>query len=167
MRVYVDCDGVLADFDSAAIEILGEDPRTFEDREGSNEFWRRIRESDRFYYNLNLLPGAIDLMEYLAPLRPVILTGTPSFIPEGHFDKHEWSKEMFGPQQPMITCQSKNKKNFCRRGDYLIDDFTKYKEDWEAEGGIFIHHTSVEDTINRLRADLRFQFHLSIGWLFS
>ena len=36
-------------------------------------------------------------------------------------------------------------------GDVLVDDFLKYKELWEDAGGVFVHHTSAEQTIAELR----------------
>ena len=32
----------------------------------------------------------------------------------------------------------------------LIDDRISFKEEWEANGGIFVHHVSAEDTIQQL-----------------
>lgn len=42
MQLYLDCDGVLADFDSGATELLGMPPRVFEKRRGLPAFWREI-----------------------------------------------------------------------------------------------------------------------------
>jgi hypothetical protein len=39
MQLYLDCDGVLADFDSAATGLLGAPPRVFQKRHGLGEFW--------------------------------------------------------------------------------------------------------------------------------
>ena len=41
-QLFLDCDGVLADFDAGARELLGMSSRSFEDRYGKREFWRRI-----------------------------------------------------------------------------------------------------------------------------
>lgn len=35
-------------------------------------------------------------------------------------------------------------------GDVLVDDNLKYRELWETAGGVFIHHTSAEQTIAEL-----------------
>lgn len=147
MRIFVDCDGVIANFDKLAIEIFGGDPRTFEKDHGSDVFWERIRNHKGFFSKLELMPGAIELMIFLAPWKPWILTGVPSQIPEAHFDKQEWAKEKFGAKQPIITCQSKNKANFCQPGDVIIDDWPKHQSVWEGAGGHWIVHTDVEKTI--------------------
>src|SRR3954468_14436524 len=42
MQLYLDCDGVLADFDLGATELLGMPPRQFEKRRGIGAFWREI-----------------------------------------------------------------------------------------------------------------------------
>jgi hypothetical protein len=157
MRVYVDSDGVIYDFDQAAGDILGCDPRQFEDENGSDEFWARLRESGDFYLNLPLKRDALELMEYLAPLRPWVLTGSPSFIPEGHFHKQEAFKRDFGPLLPVITCQSRFKSNYCVPGDRIIDDYEKHREAWEEAGGVWVTHTSTEETIRILEADLAFK----------
>ena len=47
----------------------------------------------------------------------------------------------------IITCKSKEKFHHCRPGDILIDDFLKYRHLWEGAGGIFIHHTNMDNSI--------------------
>jgi hypothetical protein len=51
----------------------------------------------------------------------------------------------------VITCWSSNKHRESRPGRVLIDDRKKLKRDWEASGGIFVHHTSTTATLQRLR----------------
>ena len=41
-RLFLDADGVLADFDEGAKRLLGMTPRQFEAKHGKREFWRRI-----------------------------------------------------------------------------------------------------------------------------
>lgn len=147
-RVNVDCDGVLADFDKAAKKLFGIPARQFEDQFGSDVFWSAIRGQDRFYYRLDLMPGAVELMAGLAPYDPWILTGSPATVPEAHLDKQDWVARRFGPTQPVITCKSKDKSNFCRPGDVIIDDWPKHKDLWIAKGGHWIDYVGdVEDTL--------------------
>ena len=77
MQIFLDCDGVLADFDRLAAEIFGEHPRAYKEKVGGAEFWRRLRERDGFYRDLPLMPDARELYDALAHLDPVLLTGCP------------------------------------------------------------------------------------------
>ena len=51
----------------------------------------------------------------------------------------------------VITCWSYNKHYESGHGAVLIDDRIALKESWEAAGGIFVHHTSTERTLQQLR----------------
>ena len=60
-QLFIDCDGVPADFDTAARELFGQDSREAEESLGTPEFWSRIIGHGSFYRNLPLLPDAMDL----------------------------------------------------------------------------------------------------------
>ncbi|HEX8421607.1 MAG TPA: hypothetical protein VF638_16485, partial [Sphingomonas sp.] len=77
MRLFLDCDGVLADFDMAATELLGMPPRQFEKRYGLPEFWKRLARHSDFYGSLPLMPDAMVLFDAVRHLDPIILTGLP------------------------------------------------------------------------------------------
>jgi hypothetical protein len=52
----------------------------------------------------------------------------------------------------VISCWSKFKYKECKNpGDILIDDRQKFQQDWEAAGGIFVHHEKTEKTLLKLR----------------
>jgi hypothetical protein len=82
-------------------------------------------------------------------LRPIILTGTPN----GDWSvvqKLRWRDKHY-PGVPMITCKSKEKRNYCQPGDVLIDDLLKYRELWTEAGGHFIHYVqNPENTVESL-----------------
>lgn len=150
-RIYVDCDGVLADFDSHFEKHIGLQPGHYEDAHGSKRFWETIQnEFDRFFYHLPLMPDAKELMKFLDDweFRPIILTGCPRGD-WSRLQKLKWAEKHF-PGVPMITCRSAEKALFCKPGDILIDDITKYKHIWEEAGGTYVVHTSTVDTINQL-----------------
>lgn len=162
MRLFLDCDGVLADFDSYAAEVLGMNSRHFEDLEGSDEFWRRLREHDDFFYNLPKMPDADELFAGVEQYRPVILTGCPHGG-WAEIQKIRWVADHF-PGTPMGLCESKNKRDFCRPGDVLVDDWGKYRDLWTEAGGEFILHDNAVDSIGRVRAyerRTRFQSYLA------
>jgi hypothetical protein len=150
-QLFLDCDGVLADFDRAFEETFGHAPRTFEERHGSNVFWRNIREeAPEFYRHLPLMDDARELYEAVAHLRPIILTGCP-MGGWAETQKIAWAKEHF-PGVPMVTCRSRDKRVYCRPGDILIDDWPKYRGLWEDAGGKFILHRSASESLATLKA---------------
>lgn len=150
-RLFLDCDGVLADFDAYAAEVLGMHPRDFEARHGRREFWRRIAGAEDFFARLPLMPDARTLWEAVAHLHPVILTGTP----QGDWaapQKLRWAAEHF-PEARMITTLARAKRDHMENpGDVLVDDLPKYRHLWEEAGGVFVLHRSAGETLGELRA---------------
>lgn len=149
-RIYLDCDGVLADFDSGFEQSVGINASYYEDTKGSKAFWLKIRSIDNFFENLPLMGDARVLFNAVEHLRPVILTGCP-FGGWAEPQKLRWRDKHF-PGIPMVTCMSRNKKDYCKPGDILIDDVTKYKTLWEESGGVFIEHINAALSINQLES---------------
>jgi hypothetical protein len=150
MQLYLDCDGVLADFDLGAARILGMPPRAFENRHGLPAFWNRLAKADDFYVNLPLLPDAMRLFDAVRHLDPIILTGCP----RGGWaetQKERWAAAHF-PGTRIITCMAVDKRRHARRGDILVDDTLKYRHLWEQAGGTFVHHRDTDTTLAELRA---------------
>ena len=145
MQLFLDCDGVLADFDHGAEALLGLPPRAFEKRHGLSEFWRRLARHRDFYATLPLMPDAMRLFDAVRHLNPVILTGCPrGGWAEGQ--KKRWAAEHF-PGTRIITCMAVDKWRHAAEGDILVDDTLKHRQLWEGAGGIFVHHVSAERTI--------------------
>jgi 5'(3')-deoxyribonucleotidase len=149
MQLYLDCDGVLADFERAATELLRMPPRPFEKRHGLGEFWKRLARHPDFYGSLPLMPDAMELFEAVRHLDPIILTG----LPRGDWaapQKVRWAAEHF-PGTRIITCLAADKRRHAREGDILVDDTLKYQALWNGAGGIFVHHRNARESIEALR----------------
>ena len=155
-QVYLDMDGVLADFDRRAIEIVGIRPRDFEDKNGVAALWDKIDAYPGFFASLDLMPDAMELWEgvYENFGEPIILTGTPKREPirqQAAEQKVVWAKKNFGSSVKIITCLSAEKKHVLgERADVLVDDWHKYMHLWEGAGGKFILHTSAEKSLKEL-----------------
>lgn len=147
-QLYLDCDGVLADFDRGAELVLGVPPKVFEQRQGSARFWARLAQTPDFFGKLPLMPGAAELFAAVRHLHPIILTG----MPRGNWaaaQKVRWAAHHF-PGTRIITCLAVHKREHCGSGDVLVDDNLKYRHLWQNAGGVFIHHRSVEQTLEEL-----------------
>lgn len=147
-QLYLDCDGVLADFDAGAEAMLGMKPRAFQHRHGIGRMWAKLASAPDFYGTLPVMPGARRLFDAVRPLDPIILTG----LPRGNWaapQKVRWAAQHF-PGTRIITCMAVDKRNHCQAGDVLVDDSLKHRHLWEEAGGIFIHHVSVDGTLREL-----------------
>lgn len=60
-------------------------------------------------------------------------------------------KKHYGKEDGVICCLSKDKQNFGKPKDILIDDREPNIQRWEEMGGIGILHTSAEETIRKLK----------------
>jgi hypothetical protein len=147
--VFLDCDGVLADFDKGAARVFGMAPAEYERRFGLKRFWSALAATPDFFNTLELLPDAMVLFAAVRPLKPVILTG----LPRGSWaepQKRRWTARHF-PGVEVITTTAALKREHCHPGDALVDDRSKYRHLWEKAGGIFIHHRSAANSIDQLR----------------
>jgi hypothetical protein len=147
-QLYLDCDGVLADFDKGATAILGLPPGAFERRHGPGRFWQKLATAPDFYFGLPLMADAMELFEAVKHLHPVILTG----LPRGNWaadQKVRWAAEYF-PGTRIITTLARDKRDHAKHGDVLVDDQLRHRHLWEEVGGVFIHHKSARDTLDQL-----------------
>ena len=147
-QLFLDCDGVLADFDAGAREVLGMSSRAFEERHGRREFWRRISGARDFYATLPLMPDARLLYDAVAHLGPIILTG----LPLGNWaapQKVRWAEEHF-PGTHIITCMARDKYRHMQGADVLVDDRADHRDKWENAGGIFVHHKDARTSLAEL-----------------
>ncbi|QPQ56037.1 hypothetical protein IC614_05530 [Allosphingosinicella flava] len=149
-QLYLDCDGVLADFDAGAAAILGALPDDYARRYNLGKMWAQLARHPDFYGTLPLMPGAMTLFAAVRHLDPIILTG----LPRGDWatpQKVRWAAQHF-PGTRIITCMAVDKRNHAAAGDVLVDDMLKHRHLWEEAGGIFIHHRNVKRTLEELAA---------------
>lgn len=149
-RLYLDLDGVLADFDAGYERVMGAPPDR--SKPDSPLMWERLASHGAFYYGLPTMPGAEELWEFVVRHRPIILTGLPESIPDAETQKRAWVRERFGRAVPVIACRSADKARCCWPGDVLVDDWEKYRLRWINAGGVWITHRSAAESIVALRA---------------
>ena len=150
-QLFLDLDGVLADFDTGAHDLLKMPPQDFQDRYGQGTFWKRLAGAPDFYGSLPLLPDARHLVDSVHHLDPIILTG----LPIGKWaepQKRAWVERHF-PGLQVITTLARHKSKYCSPGDVLVDDRPKYADAWEEAGGVFVLHLSAEESLEALRRE--------------
>jgi beta-phosphoglucomutase-like phosphatase (HAD superfamily) len=151
-RLFLDCDGVLADFNTAMLTHFGMSFAQLKEKVGYDEAWVFLRTSkNRFYRDLPLMPGAIQFYEAVKHLKPTILTGAHEGdgYENDKTDKVEWTAHHF-PSVPTIVCLSEEKHLFMSPGDVLVDDRLKYRHLWEAAGGVFVHYQTPDQALKEI-----------------
>lgn len=154
MKLFVDLDGVLADFDTGYEQVFGYRP----DKVKDDVDWQAVRRHQGFYENLPPMPDLDALWASVAPLNPTVLTGVPKSVEEAPENKKAWVRKNLGSDVPVICCLSKEKSLHCVGDSILIDDWDKYRHLWLAKGGIWILHQSAEQSISELNQ------HIAAGW---
>lgn len=146
-RLFVDLDGVLADFALAYGECSGKDS----DCADAALDWDALKKVPNLYRDLKLLPDASILIDTLKSFKFTVLTASPHSIPEAGADKRLWVAKHLGPEIPVITeTSSKEKYLHGKPGDILIDDRFVCGIPWQKMGGIWIRHTSAIVTVREL-----------------
>jgi hypothetical protein len=148
MQVFVDMDGVLADFDTGYANLFG--PHGGKDSDDVD--WKKVRDTPGFYASLPPMPDFDMLWRALEPYHPIILTGVPLSVPEASENKRAWAVRHIGPDVRMICCKSRDKCLHGKPGDVLIDDWGKYKQRWVDMGGYWITHSTAVQSIRTLQA---------------
>ena len=106
--LYLDMDGVLADFNAGAAKLLGMPPKEAAQIEQRGRWpdqqWRQLAEQANFYLDLPKMPLADELVELALRFRDNldydvrILTAIPSGndMPEAFHDKIDWINRYYG-----------------------------------------------------------------------
>ena len=165
IEIYVDLDGVLADFTKGAIrmfEKLGVEgvdysQVRYETSPAYREMmWKTCTEyqeqGGELWYELDLMEDALELWEYVKPYNPQILsaTGHPKYNAEGQ--KRRWVPEKLGEGVVVnLTRKAAEKSRHAAPHRILIDDKHKAIKPWVERGGIGIVHTSSRNTILELK----------------
>lgn len=146
MKLFLDLDGVLADFDRGIEAATGRRPEQLP----LKEMWRAAAREADFFGTLEMMHDAHELWAFCRPHDPTILTGLPlgSWAPE---QKRRWVARVLGADVPVITCLSRDKPRYSGPGHVLVDDRERTGAAWERAGGVFILHTSAEHSIAALK----------------
>lgn len=153
--LYLDMDGVVADFDEYAARTLGIPPS-----QGiyPNEVWYKLATNSRLYRDLIKTPYADELVFQCSIIAKQqgyelkFLTAVPkgNDVPWAFYDKVVWAQKYFPGIPVMFGPFSKDKYVHCQPGDILIDDRTSNIEEWRVAGGLGILHKDFNDTLAQL-----------------
>ena len=142
-EIYVDMDGVLADFFGDWKKLIGKDWRTIKD---IGPALQKIRDTEDFWLNLPMTSNAKNLLNLIKDIKGnyKILSSPLPDDPNSEPHKREWIEKnlsFFPPQDIIITF---DKAKFAKQQDgtpnILIDDYGVNIQKWEAAGGVGFKH---------------------------
>lgn len=136
LQVFLDLDGVFADFDARVRRLTGKHPNQLH----RSRLWKIVNSDKRFFAELELIEGCMALWEATKDLQPVFLTGAPS-SKVFQEQKREWVARIFGPEFTVHVVPKKLKQDYSGPHKVLIDDTPENIEQWTAKGGYGILHT--------------------------
>jgi hypothetical protein len=157
-KVYLDMDGVLADFDQRFRDLSGMEPRDFENKYGKKAFWNLIDEENKikFWVGIPVMPGAADLVDAVKDYNYELLT-SPSAKKQSYLGKILWVKNHTGsvfPSKPRINFKKAKEKHLVKpqlaKTDILIDDREDTIGRWNAAGGTGIVYKNISQVLNDL-----------------
>lgn len=148
---YLDMDGVVADWETAASEFLGRPLTGYVNGHYKNtpEEWSKIRTQHRFYRNLPLMPRVQELVSLARTYRDelgwelLFLTAVPKNddVPWAFYDKVLWGQEHFPDIPVHFGPHSTDKWRHCKPGDVLVDDRLDNCTAWAGAKGVAIRVT--------------------------
>lgn len=149
ITLYLDMDGVLADFNK---EYLKHDPQ-----KADRKRFREAVINDRIFEKLDFMPDTQELLNHVSKLRGVkveILTSMGTHDPfQGNCardQKMKWLDARNIPYRPNFTRNKEEKAQYATPTSILIDDSPGCIAPFIAAGGHGILHVNASDTIRIL-----------------
>lgn len=153
--IYLDMDGVIADFVKKYKELHGLEPREAEKNHKFDHYFNEFIAQGGFT-TLDLMPGSEEGLEFLRKHSTVptqILSSTAS---EARYDviskqKLIWLNTHNITFTPNFVPGKKHKKEYAAPDKIIIDDTESVIDEWRAAGGIGILHKDWPNTLAILK----------------
>lgn len=148
--IYLDMDGVIADFNKRFKQLTGKIPKDFEQKFGTDKFWEVIdKDGVKFWVGIPWTEDGKELYNFVKQYKHNLLSA-PSKNNTSRLGKRLWRKNNT-PESKLILSPADKKQNYAAPSHILIDDREKTINQWIAKGGIGILHKNTQDTIKQLK----------------
>ena len=153
--IYLDMDGVIADFGKRYKEQYHMEPRDAEKKKEFNKYFDEFIETEQFA-TLDLMPGAMDGLEFLRKQLVVPTQILSSTANEERYDtiarqKMIWLQTHGITFTPNFVPGKRHKWKFAAPDKIIIDDTESVIDDWKKAGGIGILHKDWVTTLAILK----------------
>lgn len=154
--IYLDMDGVLADFDKHFEDLYGITSKGYEEKHGQIEFWRKVYCNPKFFITMPKAPHFMDIMRKCTGItNDVCILSSPSVTNQAlcMIQKRKWIDFHLGGIFPAIFERDKHK--YANPNALLIDDTdSKVRSFLAAGGNAFLYsidnHQEFVEFINKL-----------------
>lgn len=156
MKIYLDMDGVVSDFDSYYESLIGVNPKNVKGARERNENWKKFVANDSFE-KLPFITSAYVLLDFIKKhnIETEMLTssGGTTYHDKVAAQKKSWLIKHGLKYKPNVVPGGSKKAAFAKPDTILIDDTARNIEAFEKAGGIGIlhDHNNVEVTIAKLK----------------
>lgn len=149
MKIYLDLDGVVCDFESGFKNLAGISALEYKEKYGDTKFWEKVSTGGiEFWANLEWMPDGKELWRYVRKNVETIITSPAKDI-SSRLGKCLWVKKNLKTNRDLIF--SWHKYRYASDERILIDDREKNTFGWKANGGNIITHVSAKETIRILK----------------
>ena len=152
--IYLDMDGVIADFVKRYKELYHMEPREAEKNKKFDHYFNEFIDTNQFA-TLDLMPGAMQGIEFLrkASVPTQILSSTAN---EERYDaiskqKMIWLQTHGITFNPIFVPGKQYKYKYAAPDTIIIDDTESVIDDWKKAGGIAIWHKDWMTTLSILK----------------
>lgn len=157
MKIFLDMDGVLTDFEKRYVEKYGEFPKDLDKRR--QHFWDNWKKfvDDREFETLDKHAHCDELLQTVAmfasrgiPVEILSSSGggySHEIVAE---QKKTWLKKHGIDYHANIVPGGGHKRKFASAWNILVDDTESVITRYRGAGGTAIHHTDIKETIKRL-----------------
>lgn len=152
--IYLDMDGVIANFSKRYEELFGMKP---ENADKTGKFGPQFEQfiAGGNFATLEMMPNAAKLIEFLrkAPVPTQILSSTAREDNHDAISKQKmiWLQTHGITFKPNFVPGKRLKKNYARSDTIIIDDTESVIDNWIDAGGLAIWHKDVDSTIGILK----------------
>ena len=148
--IYMDMDGVVADFVSSALKVFGASDTLLSENRGkfelfsmlgvsSSEFWNTIHEHPTFWHDLEPTQEAYHLMDHaeslLGTTKSIYFLTSPAFHPSCYAGKFFWVNKYF-PDYSSRLIITGSKHLLADRRNILVDDSDRNIDRFISYGGV-------------------------------
>lgn len=136
MQIYIDMDGVVADFDQSIVNIFGEEYSG----KIADKFWKQTCVEAEVFRQMPPIPEGVKMVEAIRAKNEICFMTSTGGMPH-HVDiakqKLDWlHKHGFGEHPVAFCMNTRGKGLYAKPGASLIDDRVKVCDAWVDGGGI-------------------------------